>query len=1442
MDNGIYDETDYVPVTDNVKIQEGRYEDVTQPFCRKVAGTSSVECKTITNLLQDISQIRTFLRQAKADESYIEVANLIRVKNEVNAMRAEVVSFTRELEKEENRGYLLGGEPKLTQAKNPDKEKTTRNIKELYVFNQAPDDKLTTIIERWWLRPVDDGSGKDKDGSGLGTLSVQIPIAKEGLVSEDLDTGTKKCGGNYIKLASNKSKNNGLTRCELIQEAPLKYQLLDFLDDTNIQFQNNMMGGGNLTYRNAGKNVHGDDYYIDVGYLTSLLDGDIVKLEEKIEEKRTAVKDGIDNGVIRILGFRPTIRNVFTILACNVENFVHILLDVCIAADKHHNSEEIQKQYNQQYNGSKEDQFMVLKNQADYDNPKEIYPWPTYYKTEYVSITAANPDKKKETKEVYPGTNTEFNTWPEVRFVEDFIEACDRLNEADEELLEDKEGRPGYDNYMPLNPLESQLYGEVQLKYREILKHDLDTTALEEAIRKIIAERMFMTLDFSYFDPIRYNEFNLGLGFNYPWRQADDIDGTPVSWDRFQEKRIWFNTLYPNMNEKESNKNPLTTLAKIDAHNLLSCITDEDKLTKLDLSIFNNDLFDNIENDLNRLAEGRTEPTSNPDELWFNPNAKYTDLSENMTTPNILKDNVDYIKNYSKTDDYWAYYPPKGYIRLLGHGSQPYGYGDDDGLNTMELHCDIRRMEKEFLFQLIEGKDFDDKIANGITLDYSGDLAEKRGDLEKDFGDAIKYTAGLFNDATGTEMGAYTVDDTKLIMFDGGEDKGLRLFTTLGIAPESGKSYSKFDIEFSGIPLYPTSDDASKTSRLAPGWGSIKQGLWPFSQHTYMFLGDYKDDGEARGADYANWTDGSTQDAVYPSGVIMEPPGTGMLSGVPMTNPLKGHDDDEDIPAFVNTNPNPKNMRDISSGFLDIDKYNWGWIQEFNNLIQLPLWLDNVNRFREATVTSGWRDRSGSSAIRTTNKDLGYRRPLTSSGTNYYGLEGPKLDKVKSMYGGTTKIFDGGTNGNDKYTKEQIESRNLAYLFLSGCKTTPLITCGSAEASKNTGKGLFGWNPVDDPGDGVYNYRGDHYPKALRPFITSQGIVKIPKIWVYGMGAVMWRWKMYMGANRDEAGNIRWRHPAFSETPTGIDPLAQPGHPGVACESRQATPINGYMLGNSLYNGRRNRSRTQDGNTTSSSGGVVASVTTATGDPAVLTTHDLSESFANKVFKTEKGLWSTPISQQLHTQISCFSRGVTRVDGMTRAIYAGSSSSNKVKFNGTTNPDVVDGWQDTCTYGCMFDYYGVYNSDNKLMSSRPQGWFPNRSMSFSDDADDSHQGPWTSLWFQYARTDSCCGLQLYNGAGQDAHLIRLAIQGLDNVWPETNSPLQLQMHGAKEAASNSFWPILWCAPWQHFYTEPVSVNGKVGMQKVDTVGNKNSFSILLMSQCNSIVFKPSSSP
>ena len=123
--NGIYDDDDYVEGVNAVYVEGS--PSLLQPFCKRVSG-NVVECKTISNLMLDITKIEDFLARAKGDDDYQEVTNLIRLRNEIVGMKDDISRFARKLEQDFDGTHTK----RLTQARNPDGSE--RTIQELYVL------------------------------------------------------------------------------------------------------------------------------------------------------------------------------------------------------------------------------------------------------------------------------------------------------------------------------------------------------------------------------------------------------------------------------------------------------------------------------------------------------------------------------------------------------------------------------------------------------------------------------------------------------------------------------------------------------------------------------------------------------------------------------------------------------------------------------------------------------------------------------------------------------------------------------------------------------------------------------------------------------------------------------------------------------------------------------------------------------------------------------------------------------------------------------------------------------------------------------------------------------------------------------------------------------------------------------------------------------------
>ena len=233
----------------------------------------------------------------------------------------------------------------------------------------------------------------------------------------------------------------------------------------------------------------GDGPFIDLGYLLSDAKNEYSKISSNdpanlgiLTKKRNDLIEIINNIVKQQIGFNPTIRNIFTVLLCNTDAFMEILKNVAIEAEKFHLTDN-----SIQYKGTGQSNSAIISGQ------EKVYPWPTYYETNFMK-----KGKLQGSKEVYPGNK--FPDWPEVIFVEDFIKAFLEFQEDAEILNGDIEGKPSYDNFAPINVLESR-YCESSTevtpnKYLEAVGKDK---------LKVLAERMFLTLDHSHFQPIRMN-------------------------------------------------------------------------------------------------------------------------------------------------------------------------------------------------------------------------------------------------------------------------------------------------------------------------------------------------------------------------------------------------------------------------------------------------------------------------------------------------------------------------------------------------------------------------------------------------------------------------------------------------------------------------------------------------------------------------------------------------------------------------------------------------------------------------------------------------------------------------------------------------------------------------------------------------------------------------
>ena len=138
------------------------------------------------------------------------------------------------------------------------------------------------------------------------------------------------------------------------------------------------------------------------------VENDFIKNKNTYENN---LSEQVNNIVVTTLGFRPTIRNIIAVLCANAETFIRLL-------DETHT-----KAYNIKVTPERRKLFLN-NNMESVDKDKDIiYPWPLYYIDKSTDKCATSQELK------YLGSNDlrditgDRNIWPEIDFVENFIEA-----------------------------------------------------------------------------------------------------------------------------------------------------------------------------------------------------------------------------------------------------------------------------------------------------------------------------------------------------------------------------------------------------------------------------------------------------------------------------------------------------------------------------------------------------------------------------------------------------------------------------------------------------------------------------------------------------------------------------------------------------------------------------------------------------------------------------------------------------------------------------------------------------------------------------------------------------------------------------------------------------------------------------------------------------------
>ncbi len=219
------------------------------------------------------------------------------------------------------------------------------------------------------------------------------------------------------------------------------------------------------------KDEYGEYYYIDLGAAFLLENRKfLVKLDEVLSKLQEENVDTVNQAVKKVLGYTPTIRNVMTIILTNMELFLKLLVEASYQAEITHEGKGVV-------------QDVISGTRAD------LYPWPTYH-----AINNKVTGAPGTSVEQYPGTNAELRYWEEVKFTEDFLTAYLELKEDLELITGDVEGKRGFDNMIPLNPMESRLLDVIDDKVKpNAYYRDEDYNT----VLKNIGERAFLVGDYT---------------------------------------------------------------------------------------------------------------------------------------------------------------------------------------------------------------------------------------------------------------------------------------------------------------------------------------------------------------------------------------------------------------------------------------------------------------------------------------------------------------------------------------------------------------------------------------------------------------------------------------------------------------------------------------------------------------------------------------------------------------------------------------------------------------------------------------------------------------------------------------------------------------------------------------------------------------------------------
>lgn len=235
------------------------------------------------------------------------------------------------------------------------------------------------------------------------------------------------------------------------------------------------------------KDSGGTYWYVDLGAFYKENNTFSTEIQTRLDNLNKELTEFVNQAVESTLGYIPTIRNIMSILLINMELFLTLLTEASIKAEKVHDEKKRPQSSDIDGNGS---------------GSNKIYPWPTYNETETSGVKTGNGG----TVEQFPGKKADLRYFEEVKFVEEFLAAYLEMQEDVAVITGDVEGLRGFDNFIPINPIESPLNIQDGPIPNQYMKDDQYKTVLRNA-----GERAFVTGDFTNANGLTVWKSRMGL-------------------------------------------------------------------------------------------------------------------------------------------------------------------------------------------------------------------------------------------------------------------------------------------------------------------------------------------------------------------------------------------------------------------------------------------------------------------------------------------------------------------------------------------------------------------------------------------------------------------------------------------------------------------------------------------------------------------------------------------------------------------------------------------------------------------------------------------------------------------------------------------------------------------------------------------------------------------